>query len=198
MSGDRWWWAQKAQQLRFTQLDVARRQAETWRTGLTGVTALFGAVLVAKGRADVADLAAPYQAIPVVLFAIALAALVTATLFAIRAASGTPGDECLLTGEDLEQWTQDEVRRVHRAILAASVLTVAGVCALAVGAGTTWLAPSRIPALPTVSVQTHQGQYCGQLSFLSSKTIGVNGSTGDHVIPLTSVEGIYTVVSCTP
>jgi hypothetical protein len=196
VSSDRWRWAQKAQQLRFTQLDLARRQAETWRNGLTGITALLGAVLVIRGRDDIVDLAVSYQVIPVALFGLGLTALVVATLLAIRAASGVPGEECLLTGEDLERWTQDEVRRVQRAIRAASMLTVAGACALAVGTGTAWLAPARTPALPTVRVQSRQGQYCGQLSLLGDGTIGVNGRTGDHVIPLTWVERIDTVASC--
>ena len=37
-----------AQELRFHQLEAVRKQAETWRTGLTGLTALFGAVFVLK------------------------------------------------------------------------------------------------------------------------------------------------------
>jgi hypothetical protein len=141
VSSDRWWWAQKAQQLRFSQLDAARRQAEAWRTGLAGITALFGAVLVIKGRSDVAGLASPYPVILVGFYVLTLILLLVATLTAIRAASGTPGDECLLTGEDLELWTVDEVARVQRAIRMAAVLTVIAVCMLAVGAGTAWLAP---------------------------------------------------------
>ena len=46
MSVERLRWAEKAQELRFTQLDMVRRQAESWRTGLTGITALLGAVLI--------------------------------------------------------------------------------------------------------------------------------------------------------
>jgi hypothetical protein len=196
VSSDRWWWAQKAHQLRFTQLDIARRQAEAWRTGLTSITALLGAVLIIKDRTDVADLATPYRPIPVTLFGIALAALVIATLLAIRAASGVPGDECLLTGEDLERWTQDEVHRVQRALRVANVLTVVGACALAGAAGAIWLAPTGTPSLPTVHVQSHQGQYCGQLTLLGDGTIGVSGLTRYYVIPLTSVERIDTVASC--
>ena len=196
MSNDRWWWAQRAQQLRFTQLDVARRQAETWRTGLTGVTALLGAVLIVKGRTDIADLAPPYPAILLALFGIALAAFVIATLQAIRAASRTPGDECLLTGEDLERWTEAEVHQIQRAIRTARLLTIAGVCSLAAGAGTTWLAPARSPALPTVRVQSSQGQYCGRLSQIGSDTLKISGPTGYYLVPLTSVVRVDAVASC--
>jgi hypothetical protein len=42
-------WAQKAQELKFTQLDSARRQAEGWRTGLGGLTTLLSAALIIKG-----------------------------------------------------------------------------------------------------------------------------------------------------
>jgi hypothetical protein len=132
------------------------------------------------------------------LFSFSLAALVRATLLAIRAASGAPGDECLLTGEDLERWTQHEVRQIQRAIRAARLLTIAGVCALAAGAGTAWLAPAQSPALPTVRVQSNQGQYCGQLSQLGDGTLKVSGPTGYYLIPLTSVVRVDTVASCTP
>lgn len=141
MSIDRWRWAQKAHELRFTQLDMARRQAETWRNGLTGVTALLGAALVVRSSRDVVALAVPYRLVVLTLACAALAAMVTATLLAIRAASGVPGDECLLTGEDLERWTQREVIRVQRAIRTAGALSVAGLCALIAATGTIWLAP---------------------------------------------------------
>ena len=43
-------WAQLASELKFTQLDTARKQAEVWRAGLAALTALLTAVFVLKGR----------------------------------------------------------------------------------------------------------------------------------------------------
>jgi hypothetical protein len=196
VSTDRWRWAQKAQQLRFTQLDVARRQAETWRNGLAGVTALLGAALVIKGRADVALLAAPYPVVLFTLFCAVLVAMVAATLLAIRAASGAPGDECLLTGEDLERWTQGEVRRVQQAVRVARLLSVAGICALAAAAGTAWLAPTTSPQSPTVHVESDDGEYCGRLSHLRDGVLEIRTTTGHHRIPLTSVVQVEPAGSC--
>lgn len=196
MTSDRWWWAQKAQQLRFTQLDSARRQAETWRTGLTSVTALLSAVLVIMGRDTVKAIAMPYQLIVVLLFGAALAALVIATLLAIRAASGSPGDECLLTGEDVERWTQDEVQRVYQLIRNATIFTVVGIWALAAGLGTSWLAPAGSSARPTVLLQSRQGQYCGQLLQIGSGVIEVGTPDGYYLMPLSSVVRVNIVASC--
>jgi hypothetical protein len=152
LSSDRWFWAQKAHQLRYAQLDIARRQAEAWRNGLAGITTLLSASLVIGGRADVAGLATPYPVVLTALFGAGLAGLVTGTLLAVRAASGAPGDECLLAGEDLERWTAAEVRRVRWAITAASVLTVIAIGAIAIGVGVSWLAPARPLAPSTVRV----------------------------------------------
>jgi len=198
VSSDRWWWAQKAQQLRFSQLDVARRQAEAWRTGLAGITALFGAVLIIKGRSDVAGLASPYPVILVTFYTLTLIILTAATLIAIRAASGAPGDECLLTGEDLEVWTVHEVANVQRAIRTAAVLTVIAVCMLAIGAGTAWLAPAKASPQLNVLIGSGQGKFCGQLSQLGDNTIIIKSVLGTSVIPLNSVKYFTTVTSCPP
>jgi hypothetical protein len=198
VSSDRWWWAQKAQQLRFSQLDTARRQAEAWRTGLAGITALFGVVLVIKGRSDVAGLVSPYPVILVAFYALTLLVLMTATLIAIRAASGAPGDECLLTGEDLELWTVNEVAHVQRAIRTAAALTVIAVCLLVIGAGTAWLAPAQASSQLSVLIGSRQGKFCGQLSQLGNGTITIKNSLGTSVISLNSVEYSMTVSSCPP
>lgn len=196
MSSERWWWAQKAQKLRYGQLETARKQAESWRTGLTSLTALLSAVLVVKGRDNVTSLASPYPAVILLLFGLALVALVVATLRALRAASGVPGDECLLTGEDLEIWSRCEVTEVHRAITTARWLTIFGVCAIAAGVGTAWLAPTASTVAPTVRVDSSYGSFCGALKQFSDGIIRVGEARGYHLVPLTSVVNIVAVDSC--
>lgn len=196
MSAERVSWAQKAQQLRYTQLDVARRQAETWRTGLTGLTTLLGAVLIFKGRDNASGLATPYPWIVLMLFLVAAATLIVATLSAIRAASGVPGDECLLTGEDLERWTEREVGQVYRFITLARYLTLAGVCAIAGAVAVTWLAPSAKPANPFVRVSWESSQVCGQLFSVGDGTLRVGRQNQYHLIPLTSVLQVDVVHAC--
>jgi uncharacterized membrane protein AbrB (regulator of aidB expression) len=58
---------------------VARHQAESWRTGLAGLTGLLAAVLIVKGRDNVSELPRAWQWIVVSLFGCAIAALVGAT-----------------------------------------------------------------------------------------------------------------------
>ncbi|UQU62519.1 hypothetical protein COUCH_26235 [Couchioplanes caeruleus] len=200
MSAERLWWAQRAQQLRYTQLDVARRQAETWRTGLTGLTGLLGAVLIVKGRDNASSLADPYPWLVLALFLLGAAALVVATLSAIRAASGVPGDECLLTGEDLQRWTEREVAGVYRAVTRARHLTVGGVCAVALGVAVAWSAPMAGPDRPVVRVSwgSDQGtdQICGRLLAADATSLRVGGRDQYHIVPLTSVVRVEVVARC--
>jgi hypothetical protein len=196
MSAERLWWAQRAQQLRYTQLDVARRQAETWRTGLTGLTTLLGAVLIVKGRDNTSALSPPYPAIVLALFLIAAAALVTATLSAIRAASGTPGDECLLTGEDLARWSENEVGQVYRFITTARHLTVFGLCTIATAVAVAWSAPATKPDQPTVRVSWGSEQVCGKLLAMTDGVVRVGHKDGYHIVPLTSTVRVDTVRTC--
>ncbi|MEU5567699.1 hypothetical protein [Micromonospora musae] len=196
MSVDRLRWAEKAQELRFTQLDVVRRQAESWRTGLTGVTALLGAVLIIKGRSDLADLEVQYKVALLGLFGLALAALLTATLLAVRATSGAPGDEVLLASEDLERWTRVEVRAAQRAIGWARLLTVMGVVAVAAGACLMGIAPARPAKGELATVHTPSGDYCGQLAEFAPGTLKISGKSGYYLVPLGSVVRVEPAAHC--
>lgn len=196
MSAERFWWAQRAQQLRYTQLDVARRHAETWRTGLAGLTTLLGAVLIIKGRDNVSALAKPYPWVVLTLFLIAAATLVLATLSAIRAASGVPGDECLLTGEDLARWTEREVHHVYRSITAARHMTVGGLCAIVLGIAVAWLAPTAKPDQPVVRVSWGSEQLCGKLLAMGDGTLRVGQRDRYYIVPLSSVVRVEVVPAC--
>ncbi|MEH1016351.1 hypothetical protein V6U90_25005 [Micromonospora sp. CPCC 206060] len=155
-------WAQLAQETQFHQLDSLRRQAEGWRTGLAGLTALLGAVLIVKGRSDISNLAPGVRYPVVVLLAVAFILLVTASLLALRAASGWPDDEIYLTGESLRAWHAEESDRIRTGIRRAARLMVAGLVVLAVAVGLTWLGPGESRA-PLVSVETAAGPVCGEL-----------------------------------
>ncbi|TDD50021.1 hypothetical protein E1286_12860 [Nonomuraea terrae] len=196
MSVDSWRWLQKAQQLRFEQLEIARKQAESWRTGLTGITALLAAVLVVKGRDSVSDLAQPYKWVVPLLLALALATLVWATLTAVSAASGSPSRKTLLTGEDLRDWTVGEVRRIEKAVVRARVLTVAGVTAVAAAVGVSWLAPVATPPAALVVVESASGRICGTLVDTSGGNLLVKVREDQQVVPLAGVARIRGVTAC--
>jgi hypothetical protein len=196
MSAERRWWAQRAQQQRYTQLDAARRQAETWRTGLTGLTTVLGAVLIVKGRDNASALADPFPWIVLTLFLLAAAALVAATLSAIRAASGVPGDECLLTGEDLARWTEREVAQVYRSITAARHLTVGGVCAIALAVALAWSVPTAKVDQPLVRVSWGSQQVCGKLLTMGDGMLRVGQRDRYYVVPLMSAVRVEVVPAC--
>lgn len=198
MSVDRKRWAQRAQELRFTQLETARRQAEGWRTGLAGMTALFGAVLVVKGRDNVAGLTPAFRWLVVLTLGAALGLLVRATLLAVRACWGEPGEECLLSGEDLRAWTAREVIEITHAIRRAARLAVASVVALAFAVACTWLGPSGQSDRPLFLVEHDAVQTCGALisSDHGRLRLATDGPQGDVVIPLAAVVSMELVQTC--
>ncbi|WP_422769060.1 hypothetical protein ACN28C_20025 [Plantactinospora sp. WMMC1484] len=196
MTADRWWWAQKAQQLKFTQLEAARKQAENWRIGLVGITTLLGAVLIVKGRDNFSALARPYPLVVLALFGLGVGTLVLATLAAIRAASGAPGDEIVLNGEELRAWTEIEVADVHRAIRVARVFTTVGMCAVFAGATTAWFAPAKTSETPLVRIEFPTGQLCGKLLQLGDGIIRIGEHDRYHLVPLTATVLVETVEAC--
>src|SRR5215472_7302953 len=124
MSLDSKRWALMAQELKFRQLDVARQQAETWRTGLATLTALLTAILVIKSRDNVSQLTQPYRTLVVLLLGGALGLLILATMLVSRAIAGPPGKEILLSGEGLQAWTAQEVENISTSIRWAPRLAV--------------------------------------------------------------------------
>jgi len=197
MTLDRKRWAQLASELKFSQLDTARKQAEVWRAGLAALTALLTAVFVLKGRDNVSDLTEPYQAIVVGLLGLALALLLTATLWVSRALAGPAGEEILLTGERVEQWTREEVRKISTALRWAPLSAATGVVAVAAAIGLTWLAPAQDAAAALVQVTESTGQQsCGQLIGVSDRQLIVRPPSGPVLIPLTAVTAITPVTAC--
>ncbi|MBO4208843.1 hypothetical protein [Micromonospora echinofusca] len=198
-------WAQLAQETQFHQLDSLRRQAEGWRTGLAGLTALLGAVLIVKGRSDISNLAPGVRYLVVVLLAGAFVLLVTASLLALRAASGWPDDEIYLTGESLRAWHAEESERIRTGIRRAARLMVVGLVVLAAAVGLTWLGPGESRA-PLVSVETSAGPVCGELVGVRDGHLIVGPAkeaTGDQpeqrvprLVPLPQVTRMTVVKTC--
>ncbi|QXJ22962.1 hypothetical protein AGRA3207_004048 [Actinomadura graeca] len=196
MSLDQKRWLQKAQELKFTQLDSARKQAEGWRTGLGGLTALLSAVLIVKGRDTVTTLASGYRWAVVLLLGLALALLVTATLLAVRAASGWPGQEIVRSGEALRAWTRAEIRRISRAVRWAARLATLAIACVAVAVGTTWLGPAAAPAPAMVEVRHRGGRVCGELTGADTRDLTVRTGGRAERIPLAGVVAIRPVGGC--
>ena len=190
-------WAQLASELKFSQLDTARKQAEVWRAGLAALTALLTAIFVLKGRDNVSALTELCQAVVVGLLGLALALLLIATMWVSRALAGPPGEEILLVGEEVEKWTRREVRKISTALRWAPLMAAVGVVAVAAAVGLTWLAPAQSTANPLIQVTESTGhQSCGQLIGVSNHELIVQPTTGPILIPLSAVAAITPVATC--
>jgi hypothetical protein len=197
MTLDRKRWAQLASDLKFSQLDTARKQAEVWRAGLAALTALLTAVFVLKGRDNVSDLAEPYQAIVVGLLGLALLLLLVATMWVSRALAGPAGEEILLIGEQVENWMRGEVRKISAALRWAPLMAAVGVVAVAAAIAVTWLAPAQGNAAALVRVTESSGhQACGQLLGVSDHELIVQTAAGPVLIPISGIDAITSLAAC--
>jgi hypothetical protein len=196
MSGDALWWTDRARQLEHGQLDAVRKQAEAWRNGLTGVTALIGAVLVVKGKDDFTRLATPYAILVPILLGLALLALVIATTGALRAAAGVPKDNFLINGETLKAWTEGEIEDAERAIQLARVLTAAGVLLILSSALLTWFAPATSTDTPLVRVDVAGQRICGRLLQQDGTMLRIGEPRRYQIVPLSAPITVEVVESC--
>jgi hypothetical protein len=170
-------WARLAQELEFTQPPELRRQAEGWRNGLTGPTALLAVLVTLKGRDDVAQIPPAARGVVGVLVGLAFVLLLLGSVLAVRAAHGSPGDRVLLAGQALRDWTRQEIARVTRSLGLAAVCCVSGVVLVAVAVGVVWATTGSPPA-HLVRVVTTSGERCGE----------VLGSGPDGVVLRTETE----------
>ncbi|MFI8828399.1 hypothetical protein [Streptomyces sp. NPDC053431] len=161
--------------MRQSQLDIARRQAEGWRNFLATATALLAAVLVLKGRENVAELPVPYRIAVVGMMALGLLALLCSAFTAATAAHGRPGERLgLADGEELLRYEKEASIRVAARVNRARWLAVTGVVLTAAGVMTTWMAPAGDKDKDggaSVSVHTRDGVVCGELVELDGKGV---------------------------
>ncbi|WP_369239297.1 hypothetical protein AB5J56_36510 [Streptomyces sp. R21] len=193
-------WAQLARELEFTQLPELRRQAEGWRTGLTGLTALLAVLVTLKGRDDLARLPAGAGVAATILLGFAFLLFVTGSVLAVRAAHGRPGSRVLLAGQALRRWTELEIVRVTRSLRYASVCCVAGVALAAAAVVVAW-ATTETPPDHLVRVTTTTGERCGE--FVRSGRggdvvlgFGEDENSRQVVLPARTVRSMKPVSSC--
>lgn len=193
-------WAQLARELEFTQLPELRRQAEGWRNGLTGLTALLAVLVTLKGRDDLSQL--PDHARWAASAAIGAAFLLFAagSVLAVRAAHGHPGERVLLAGQALRRWTRQEIVRITRALRIASLCSGAGLVLVAAAVVVAWTTTAATPD-HLVRVTTTTGEHCGE--FIGSGPDGValritrDGDAGTRLLlPAHTVTAMVPVTSC--
>ncbi|MDQ0936887.1 hypothetical protein [Streptomyces turgidiscabies] len=192
-------WAELARELEFTQLDRLRKQAEGWRNGLIGLTALVAILAVLKGRDDLTKLPSPWQTVAISMLGTAFLLLVAGSLLAVRASFGKPAERTYLAGQALRAWTRTETDRVHLALHLSTVAFILGMCLVAGALGVSWT-HTEDPAADLVKVSTSTGEFCGQLvSYVPSK-VTLLPTTGDPakplILPSAEVRKIAPAASC--
>lgn len=130
-------------------LTIVRKRAEKWLAGLTALTGLLTAVLVVKGPASIADLDSRWRNAIGALVALALVALIFATLLSYLSAHGNPGrlDEILPTpvtglAERLLTARRSAAAHAQRQFVTALGATLIGIALLAGAVGLSWFAPA--------------------------------------------------------
>ncbi|MFI7410918.1 hypothetical protein ACIBU0_19870 [Streptomyces sp. NPDC049627] len=162
-----------------SQLEIDRHQAEGWRNFLATATALLAAVLVLKGRENVAELTSDYRLGTVIATAVGLLALLTSAFAAASAAHGRPGNALKnANGAELLKWEAAESERVACMINRARWLAVAGVLATATGVMVTWVAPAADKEALNVTVQTRDGAVCGKLVEMDDEGVTLQVKSG--------------------
>jgi hypothetical protein len=198
VSLDRKRWALLAQEIKFSQLEIARKRADAWRTGLATLTTLLTGVLVVKGRADVSALTLSSQVTVAVLLGVALITLLAGALWVSRAIAGPPDGEFMLTGEDLEEWTRGEVRAIERALTWVPRLSAASIIVVAAAVAVTWFAPAKPTTtvlLVRVTMSTGQ-QACGMLVGVGKRELIITSASVPTLIPLSAVVTVAPVAAC--
>lgn len=190
-------WAQRANALQFQELDLVRRTADQWRTGLAALTALLSitSIIAAPG---IADRVSGGWRITVGALALAgLLALLAGTWQAMRAAFGHPDAATTLTGERLRTWESEQAQTAATALRWARTGALTGMLLLIATAATTFLAAPTTNG-PTARVDTGTAVYCGKLGKADkSGTITVTGRNGTiHTIPLGSIRSLDPAATC--
>jgi hypothetical protein len=164
------------------ELEVTRKAAETWRTGLAGLTAIVTGALFIKGKDSVDDIAHPWNVYLGIALGIAIAAAVIGTLFALRASAGEPKQT---SSEEIRKAGGIEAFRRKLAADAASDLhvaqffAVAAVVLLAVAVGISWYAPEPHSEPPAQLRVTAGGeQICGTNKGVSAGKIVLRPRAG--------------------
>jgi hypothetical protein len=190
-------WAQRANALQYQELDLVRRTAEQWRTGLAALTTLLSvtSIIAAPGLAD--RVTGGWRITVGILALAGLLALLAGTWQAMRAAFGYPDTATTMTGERLRAWESQQAQTAAAALRRARAAALTGMMLLIATAGATFLAAPGTSG-PTARVDTGSGAYCGKLGKGDSPaTIAVTGRDGTiHTIALGSVRSLDPAATC--
>jgi hypothetical protein len=181
------------------ELPRVRAAALAWRNGIAALLAgLVGFGLV-KGRTDIGELAAPYDAVVGVLLLAALISGIAAALWLLRAAHGRPAalvirDAAAGAGDGVVGLGHAETLRALRALRWGLVTVLASVALLCAAVATTWYGPARDK--PRIEVSTIDGTVCGEVVRLVAGRLTLKTTGGEVVVDLRDAVGIRAVAAC--
>lgn len=194
-------WAEKAEELNFTQLDHLRALAERWRNGLAGLTALLAAVSVIKGRENLAEMTPAGRGWTVTLLMVSFFALLSGTVIAMRASFGLPGAPIWLTGPEVEKAENEEAPRIRSAIDNAIILSVLGVTLAAGATLITWLNKPASPVGYVIVDTGGEDPVCGELQSSDASGLTVKSTNGveqetEVAVPYDDIEALGLKKEC--
>ncbi|EIV91769.1 hypothetical protein [Frankia sp. QA3] len=188
--------AQTTQRLFRDELARVRAAALAWRNALAGLlVGLVGFGLV-RGRSDVGDLTAPWNAVVGFLLLAALLAGAGGALRLLSAAHGRPVVVARRTlGSELARTHAEAIRAA--AALRQGIVLVFGCAALLVAAvAVTWYGPGR--SQPRLVVALPAGQVCGEVVRVGSGRLTLRTNGGEVEVDLRAATGIRPVATCPP
>ncbi|WP_156325884.1 hypothetical protein [Nonomuraea sp. SBT364] len=184
--------AQALQRALRDELPRVREAALAWRNGLAGLLAgLLGFGLI-RGRSDVSQLAAPYDAVVGLLL---LAALLAGSWGAFRllwAAHGRPS----VTARAALGATADhhEAVRAARALRHGIALAVLSAALLVTAVAFTWYGPAK--AKPSLQLTTPAGTVCGTIVRVADGALTLRTDSGETRVDLRTATGIRPADTC--
>jgi hypothetical protein len=190
-------WAQRADNLQFTELESVRTVAQNWRTGLAGLTSLLSvtSIVVAPGVAD--RLGGIWRPIAGALALAGLLALLYGTWQAMQAAFGVPGQAVRLSGELLRKWESDSARKGVAALAQARGATIAGLVLLIATTAVVIFGTRSQPAGMFLRVEGHSQTFCGHLGRSDADKLEIMGNDGSvHQSTITDLKSMQPTSSC--
>ncbi|MGV9983183.1 hypothetical protein [Streptomyces olivaceus] len=189
--------ARRMRQALAEELPRVREAALAWRNGLAGLfLGLLGFGLV-KGRTDVGELAAPYDALVGGMLLLSLVCGAVGALYLLRAAHGRPAatatsgpqvSAALYAGDHVE------AGRALRAMLRGVVLTLACGALLVTGVALTWYGPDKEE--PRLLVRTPAGTECGEPLRTERGVLVLRTGAEETRVPLADATALLPVDTC--
>lgn len=190
-------WAQRAQQVQFSELSSVRATAEQWRNGLAGLTALLSAAALISSPSLGTALSAWQRTLVGLLALAGLLTLIFGTWRAMLAAFGVPGAAMPLTGERLKKWEQDQSRLAVGRLNQARIAFLGGILLIVAASAVAYWAQPSSQTDATVVVTTTTGAICGHLGASQTGELRLTSSDGHvYTLPLAAIKSVDIAASC--